>query len=136
MKKLKKSLRGYSPAAVHQIIAELQDNHRIRMEELKEQARLLSEEHERLSEELERLTESGKNQPAALPDQLAAKRLLEAHLKQTDAVWQSLQQLKADEEEMNAESEGMQSERDQMLEHVERKLKETLFSLTEGRAMT
>lgn len=133
MKKFKKALRGYSPAAVRQIIQESQENHRIRMEELREQAKLLETEQIRLTTELERLTEAERNQPTVLSDQAAAKKLLEAHLKQTEAVWQVLQELKSQEDRMQAESADKQAERDRMLGHVEKKLKEMLNDLTERR---
>ncbi|WP_373230235.1 hypothetical protein [Cohnella sp.] len=136
MKKLKKAFRGYSPVAVRQILSELQENHRIRMEELLEQAKLMEAEQGRMAAELEQLMLDEKKQPAVLSDQIAAKRLLEAHLEQTDTVLQALQELKKLDDQLHAEEGNKQSERDQMLEHVERRLKETLQQMAEGRGMS
>lgn len=135
MKKLRRALRGYSLNAVQQLLSEMQDIHRIRMEELREQAAYLEAEHERLTAELKLLAQSKENQPEPLLDQAAAKRLLEAYLEQSENVWQALQLLRSQDEQLMAEEASKKAEQDMMLTHVETRLKETLDRMAEGRGM-
>jgi hypothetical protein len=132
MKKLRKALRGYSPVAVRQILSELQENHRIRMIELQEQAKLMAVEQERMSVELERLMLVEKKQPTIVSDQIVAKRLLEAHLEQTDTIFLVLQELNTLDKQLRSAEADKQAERDQILERVERRLKESLNQMGEG----
>lgn len=136
MKKLRRALRGYRPTAVQHILLDMQENHRVRMDEVKKQIDLLSEEHKLMTMELNRSIEPVRNHSSGNIEQTMAKRLFDAHLKQTDAVRQQLQQLKAEEDERLAETEAKQLERDQIIEHVDHKLKETLSIMSEGRGTT
>jgi cell division septum initiation protein DivIVA len=136
MKKLKKTLRGYSPVAVRQFLNELQENHRIRMKELQEQAKLMAAEQERMTAELERLMLVEKKQPTIMSDQIVAKRLLEAHQEQSGTIFQILQELNTLDNQLRAVEGDKQAERDQILEQVERRLKEALNQMGEGRGMT
>jgi hypothetical protein len=136
MKKLKKTLWGYSPVAVRQILNELQENHRIRMKELQEQTHLMAAEQEKMTSELEQLTLIEKKLPAIISDQIVAKRLLEAHLEQTETIFQVLQELNELDNQLQAVEGDKQAERDQILEQVERRLKEALSQMGEGRGMT
>lgn len=135
MKKLKRALRGYSLNAVQQLLSEMQDNHRIRMEELREQSAFLGAEQVRLTAELDRLAQSDQNKPVALSEQSAAQRLLEAYIEQSENVWQALQLLRSQDERLTAEEASKQAEQDKMLMHVETRLKETLDRMAEGRGM-
>lgn len=133
MKIRKRALRGYAESAVREELKRRQENHRLRMQGLKEELLTLQQGNERLRGELEGLEGlqpiEGSDPNEEFFNRMAAEKLLQMYIEQSGIVWETMGMLDKLNENHLLELEDKQRERSDMLERVERQMKETLGSL-------
>lgn len=133
MKIRKRALRGYAESAVREELKLRQENHLLRMQGLKEELMTLQQGNGRLRgelEELERLQPLADSDPnEELFNRMASERLLQMHIEQSGIVWEAMGMLDKLNENHILELEDKQRERSDLLELVERQMKETLGGL-------
>ncbi|MBL0389005.1 hypothetical protein JJB07_20650 [Tumebacillus sp. ITR2] len=121
----KRSVWGYAPESVDQVIQELQTNHVTKMSQLQEELAFLTQSNDSLRAEIATLQEVQKN----AADERIAAMFWQAHLEQTREVYQTLEEIKLSEEKQEEVLEMSQLHRESVVHLVLDKLKQLELNL-------